>query len=359
MINVTQTFLPPLEEYVAQLERIWESKWLTNRGELIRELESKLKDLLDVKHLLIVNNGTIALQIAIKALGLKGEIITTPFSYVATTSSIVWEHCTPVFVDIDADFLTIDETKIEDAITDKTSAILATHIYGNPCNVEAIATIARKYNLKVIYDAAHCFGVKYKGESLLNWGNVSTLSFHATKLFHTAEGGGIVCQDDELAHKIFYMHNFGHKGQEDFWGLGINGKISELHAAMGLAVLPHYEQITLQRKSICEQYDEQLSNTSVQNVSVREASTRNHAYYPVLFPSERHLLKTCASLAEQSIYPRRYFYPSLERLPYVEPRSVAVSHDASRRVLCLPLFVGLTGNDVARICEIVKRNIEL
>lgn len=357
MINVTQTFLPPLEEYMAQLQRIWDSKWLTNRGELIRELESKLKDLLDVKHLLIVNNGTIALQIAIKALGLKGEIITTPFSYVATTSSIVWENCTPVFVDIEPDFLTIDETKIEDAITDKTSAILATHIYGNPCNVEAINAIAGKHNLKVIYDAAHCFGVEYKNESLLNWGDVSTLSFHATKLFHTAEGGGIVCQDDELAHKIFYMHNFGHKGQEDFFGLGINGKISELHAAMGLAMLPHYERIVTRRKAICEQYEDELKEGGVQSIAVREGASRNYAYYPILFPSECSLIKTRQSLTEQSINTRRYFYPSLENLPYVETKRCAVSDDVSRRVLCLPLFAELNETDVARISDIIRRNI--
>ena len=220
MINVTQTFLPPLEEYTKYLEKIWDSKWLTNRGVLIKELERNLKDFLGVENLLMVNNGTIALQIAIKALELKGEIITTPFSYVATVSSIVWENCQPVFVDIDEDYLTIDETKIEEAITEKTSAILATHVYGNPCNVEAIQKIAERYNLKVIYDAAHCFGVKYKGESILNWGDISTLSFHATKVFHTGEGGAVICNNEELAHKIFYSHNFGHNGSEEFFGLG-------------------------------------------------------------------------------------------------------------------------------------------
>ncbi len=191
MINVTQTFLPPLEEYTAFLQRVWNSKWLTNRGQLIRELEEQLKRYLEIDNLLIVNNGTVALQIAIKALDLKGEIITTPFSYVATTSSIVWENCTPVFVDISKDYLTIDESLIETSITEQTSAILATHVYGNACHVEAIESIAAKHNLKVIYDAAHCFGVKYKGESILNWGDVSTLSFHATKLFHTGKAAAL------------------------------------------------------------------------------------------------------------------------------------------------------------------------
>jgi len=292
MINVTQTFLPPLEEYTAHLERIWKSKWLTNRGELVQELEVKLKNFLGVKHLLAVNNGTIALQIAIKALDLQGEIITTPFSYVATVSSIVWENCTPIFVDIDPTFLTIDETEIEASITERTSAILATHVYGNPCNVEKISEVAEKYNLKVIYDAAHCFGVKYKNESILNWGDVSTLSFHAAKLFHTGEGGGIVCRDEELAHKIFYHHNFGHRGEEEFWGLGVNAKISEINAAMGLALLPYIDEIVAKRKQICDLYDSQLENANVQKIKLREKTDWNYSYYPILFSSEKCLLKT-------------------------------------------------------------------
>jgi dTDP-4-amino-4,6-dideoxygalactose transaminase len=354
MINVTQTFLPPLEEYVAQLQRIWDSKWLTNRGALVLELEAKLNELLGVKNLLVVNNGTIALQIAIKALDLTGEIITTPFSYVATVSSIVWENCTPVFVDIDPDYLTIDETKIEAAITEKTSAILATHVYGNPCDVEAIERIAKKYNLKIIYDAAHCFGVKYKGESILKWGDVSTLSFHATKLFHTGEGGGIVCQNDDLAHRIFYMHNFGHKGQEEFWGLGINGKISELQAAMGLTVLPHLDEIVAKRKSVFQLYDELLQNTPLEKPLIREETDYNYAYYPILFPSENSLLSVKRALNDQDIYPRRYFYPGLERLPYVKQSDVSISTDISERVLCLPLYDELSFSSVVNICSIIK-----
>src|SRR5688572_26446200 len=259
MINVTQTFLPPLDDYVAYLERVWESKWLTNRGQLVRELEQKLEDYLGIKNLLLLTNGTIALQIAIKALELTGEIITTPFSYVATVSSIVWENCIPVFVDIDPNYLTIDETKIEDAITERTTAILATHVYGNPCYVEAINDIATRHDLKVIYDAAHCFGVKYKGGSVLDWGDISTLSHHATKLFHTGEGGAIVCNDRELADKIFYHHNFGHSGPEAFFGLGINGKMSELNAAMGLAMLPYIDEITAKRQAVCVAYDAAFS----------------------------------------------------------------------------------------------------
>lgn len=358
MINVTQTFLPPLEEYVVHLQRIWDSKWLTNQGALKVELEEKLVEFLRVKNLLLVNNGTIALQIAIKALELKGEIITTPFSYVATTSSIVWENCDPVFVDIDENYLTIDETKIEAAITEKTSAILATHVYGNPCQVEAIEEIAERHNLKVIYDAAHCFGVDYKGQSILNWGDVSTLSFHATKLFHTGEGGAIVCGDETLAHKIFYHHNFGHDGPERFFGLGVNGKISELNAAMGLTVFPYIEEMIASRRKISESYDKRLREVDLRKPSIREETKYNYSYYPIIFPTEELLLKTQKALNSESIFPRRYFYPSLNKLPYLKYREMPVAEDISKKILCLPLFESLAENDVGKIIEIIIRNAE-
>ena len=252
MINVTKTFFPPLEEYQKQLQRIWSNEWLTNRGELVLELEEKLKKYLSVDHILVTNNGTIPIQIALKLLGNGGEIITTPFSYVATSAAIVWEHCTPVFVDIHPEYLTIDETKIEAAITDKTTAILATHVFGNPCHVEVIEAIAKKHQLKVIYDAAHAFGVTYKGTSIFQYGDLSTCSFHATKLFHTGEGGALFAKDPKLQHQLFYSHNFGHDGPLAFHGLGINGKISELQAAMGLAVLPYMETILAERKKVVD-----------------------------------------------------------------------------------------------------------
>ncbi len=221
MIPVTKSFIPPLEEYQAIVKRAFDNEWLTNRGELVLELEEKLKEYLQVSNIIVRNNGTIPLQIALKLLGGGGEIITTPFSYVATTAAIVWENCTPVFVDIHPEYLTIDETKIEAAITPKTTCILATHVFGNPCNIEAIEAIAKKHNLKVIYDAAHCFGVKYKGKSIFEYGDVSTCSFHATKLFHTGEGGAVFCNDEALRHKIFYSRNFGHRGPLSFldWAL--------------------------------------------------------------------------------------------------------------------------------------------
>lgn len=358
MIKVTQTFMPPLEEYVAQLERIWESKWLTNYGVLYTELQEKLVEFLKIKQILLVNNGTIALQVAIKALDLKGEIITTPFSYVATTSSIVWENCQPVFVDIDENYLTIDETKIEAAITSKTSAILATHVYGNPCAVEAIEEIAKRHNLRVIYDAAHCFAVEYQNQSLLNWGDVSILSFHATKLFHTGEGGAIVCSDENLADKIFYHQNFGHDGPERFFGLGVNGKISELNAAMGLAVLPYIEEIIARRQKICETYDALLDGVNLRKLKIRSGTKFNYAYYPVIFPSEETLLKTQQSLNEKEIFPRRYFYPPLNKLPYLQYEKMPVAEDISRKILCLPLSDNLENADLEKISETIIREVK-
>jgi dTDP-4-amino-4,6-dideoxygalactose transaminase len=260
MIVVVKSFLPPIEEYTAQVQRAYNNHWLTNRGELVKELEQKLIDYLQLSEskILITNNGTIPIQIALKLLGKDGEIITTPFSYVATTASIVWENCTPVFVDIHPEYLTIDESKIEAAITDKTTCILATHVFGNPCHIEEIERIATKYNLNVIYDAAHCFGVQYKGKSIFEYGDVSTCSFHATKLFHTGEGGAVFCKDPDLFQKFFYSHNFGHNGPLDFHGLGINAKVSELQAAMGLAVLPYMEHILSERKKVVDLYDKTL-----------------------------------------------------------------------------------------------------
>lgn len=339
MINVTKTFLPPQAEYQAILKRAWDTGWMTNRGVLVKELELKLKNYLGVDQLIAMTNGTLPIQIAIKALGLEGEIITTPFSYVATTSSIVWEGCTPVFVDIHPDYLTIDETKIEAAITDKTTAILATHVFGNPCDVETIQAIADTYNLKVIYDAAHCFGVTYKGQSIFNYGDVSTCSFHATKLFHTGEGGALFCKSEDY-QTFFYHHNFGHEGKEDFQGLGINAKMSEFQAAMGLSVYPYMEEIMMHRKNAVSFYQEHLSGFEA--MKLRSDTEWNFSYFPILFDSEVELLQAQKSLHAQEIYPRRYFYPSLNTLPYVVPVEMPVSQDVSRRILCLPLSHELT-----------------
>lgn len=357
MINVTKTFFPPLEEYQLQLQRIWDNQWLTNRGELVLELEEKLKEYLQVPHILITNNGTIPLQIALKLLGNGGEIITTPFSYVATTAVIVWENCTPVFVDIHPEYLTIDETKIEAAITNKTTAILATHVFGNPCHVEVIEVIAKKHNLKVIYDAAHAFGVTYNGTSIFEYGDVSTCSFHATKLFHTGEGGALFAKDIDLQHKLFYSHNFGHDGPLAFHGLGINGKISELQAAMGLAVLPYIEHILSERKKVVDFYNQNLDFSQVQTLKIRANTKWNYSYYPVIFKDEATLLRVQKALNEEQIFPRRYFYPSLNTIPYVASVSMPISESIASRILCLPLYVELTEIELVKIVEILNANL--
>jgi dTDP-4-amino-4,6-dideoxygalactose transaminase len=354
MINVTKTFFPPIEEYTQQVQRIWDNQWLTNRGALVKELEEKLKEHLSVSNILIMNNGTIPIQIALKLLGNGGEVITTPFSYVATTSSIVWENCTPIFVDIHPEYLTIDETKIENAITEKTTCILATHVFGNPCNVEAIETIAKKHNLKVIYDAAHCFGVKYKGKSIFEYGDISTCSFHATKVFHTGEGGAVFCKDESLRQKIFYSHNFGHNGPLDFHGLGINGKISELQAAMGLAVYTHIDDIFAHRKLVVDFYENNLDFSSLQKLKLREYTDWNYSYYPIIFDSEESLLKMQAKLNARDIFPRRYFYPSLNTLPYVRNINFETSERISSRILCLPLSADISVTELELITTILN-----
>ncbi|MEG9328950.1 DegT/DnrJ/EryC1/StrS family aminotransferase [Salinimicrobium catena] len=357
MTPVTKTFLPPQEEYQAILKRAWQAGWITNRGQLVLELEEKLKERLQVPNIICTTNGTLPLQIAIKALQLKGEIITTPFSYVATTSSIVWEGCTPVFVDIHPKYLTIDETKIEEAITERTSAILATHVYGNPCDVESIDRIAKKHGLKVIYDAAHCFGVKYKGRSIFEYGDVSTCSFHATKIFHTGEGGALFTKDPELYHKLFYHHNFGHKGKEDFYGLGINSKMSELQAAMGLAVLPYFENIQKQRRDVISFYDQHLDFSRLLKVTIRESAIWNYSYYPIIFRTEKELKKVKSRLEENNIFPRRYFFPTLNKLNYLRKKNIPLADSISKRVLCLPLFYSLREKEAITISEIINSEV--
>lgn len=354
MIPVTKTFLPPQEEYNSYVKRAWDKAWLTNRGELTIELEDKLKSFLDVSHLIITNNGTIPIQIALKIFGKGGEIITTPFSYVATSAAIVWENCTPIFVDINPEYLTIDETKIEAAITSKTTAILATHVFGNPCHVIEIERIAKKHHLKVIYDAAHCFGVTYNAKSIFNYGDVSTCSFHATKIFHTGEGGAMFCNDEKIHHQLFYSHNFGHNGPLAFHGLGINAKISELQAAMGLAVFNYIDPIFAERKKVVDFYTENLNFETVRTFKIRENTEWNYSYYPVIFKSEEVLLEVQEALAKENIIPRRYFYPSLNTIEYTKGDKMPISESIASRIVCLPLYVGLAKEDLQRIVQIIN-----
>lgn len=354
MINVTKTFLPTIEAYQSYLNRAWEKVWLTNRGELTLELEHKIKETYKINTIIITNNGTIPLQIALKLLGNQGEIITTPFSYVATTSAIIWENCKPVFVDIHPEYLSIDETKIEAAITPKTTAILATHVFGNPCHVEAIEKIAKKHNLSVIYDAAHCFGVTYNNNSIFNFGDVSTCSFHATKIFHTGEGGAMFCNDENLYHKLYYSHNFGHNGPLDFHGLGINAKISELQSAMGLAVFDNLDHIFNERKKVVDFYLKNLDFTSLSTMKIRENTQWNYSYFPVIFNSEEELLKVQQQLNEAEIFPRRYFYPSLNKIDFVNGETMPISESIASRIICLPLYVGLEEENLKKISTIIN-----
>jgi dTDP-4-amino-4,6-dideoxygalactose transaminase len=355
MIPVTKPFLPPQSEYQSYLDGIWQRNWLTNNGPLVNELELKLKDYLQLPHLLFLANGTIALQIAIRALELQGEIITTPFSYVATSSSIVWENCKPKFVDIDSETLNIDPAKIEAAVTEKTTAILATHVYGNPCDIEEIDVIARKHKLKVIYDAAHCFGTKYKGKSVFAFGDISTTSFHATKLFHTIEGGAVFTNTSDLLRKMDFLRNFGHDGPENFATVGINGKNSEFHAAMGLTNLNHISRILESRKSQSLHYNRYLSRPDIRTIKVNPHAQFNYAYYPVIFENEETTLKVKRELESNRIIPRRYFYPSLNTVPVYKGDELKISEDIARRVLCLPLYFSLSTEEIDFICRILLR----
>ncbi|WP_294250939.1 DegT/DnrJ/EryC1/StrS aminotransferase family protein [uncultured Chryseobacterium sp.] len=357
MISVTQPFLPPQEEYQKYLDGIWKRNWLTNMGPLASQLEMELKDHLKVSHLLFVTNGTIAIQIALKALEITGEVITTPFSFVATTSSIVWEGCKPVFVDIDPESLNIDPAKIEDAITEHTQAILATHVYGNPCDVEAIDRIAKKHNLKVIYDAAHAFGVEVNGKSVFSYGDISTCSLHATKLYHSIEGGLVITKDPELLKKIAAIRNFGIASFDTFSDLGINGKNSEFHAAMGLANLSYIDDIHQKRKSLAELYGKRLLPfLKATRPTWHSGSSENHAYYPIIVESEELLLKLKTELDKQQIFTRRYFYPSLaSALPYLPKLELPITENISKRILCLPLYYDLTIEEIEYISRVILR----
>ena len=358
MINVTKSYLPPLDEYVGYLQKIWENNWLTNNGPLLKELEAKLKDYFGVKHLFLVSNGTVALQLAIKALELGGKVITTPYSYVATTTSLIWENCEPIFADIDPSTFCLDPKLTEAAITPDTSAILATHVYGIPCDVEAFEELAKKHQLKVIYDGAHCFGVEHQGRPLLNYGDISTISFHATKLFHTVEGGAVVTNDDAIAQKIDYYRSFGHKGDE-YFTIGINAKNSEFHAAMGLCNLPRVEEFIQMRKKIFAWYDERLQNANLVFPKLPEGVKYNYAYYPVIFEDEATLDQVQQKLIEAGVKPRRYFYPSLNQLPYLKTKQdCPVSENYANQVLSLPLYIQLTESEVDHICSVLLNALQ-
>lgn len=360
MIQVTKTYLPKFFEYTNLLLEVWETATLTNNGPLVKRLTAELAETLGVENIRLVSNGTLALQLAIKALKLHGEIITTPYSYVATTNAILWEGCAPVFVDIDPDSFCINPELIEAAVTKNSTAILATHVYGYPCDVARIQEIADRHKLKVIYDAAHAFGVHLHDESLLNHGDCSTLSFHATKLFHTVEGGAVVCRDAATAERIFLMSKFGHMGEENYLDIGINAKMSELHAAMGLAVLPKVSEIITARRQCSAWYDEFLADTDLQRPKVTNGLEYNYAYYPVVFKTHEAMVAVRTALQRNEIFPRRYFYPSLNTLPFLHEglrRPCPVSESLAERVLALPLYTMLSKEEVGMITFCIKQTL--
>ena len=357
MVPVTKPVLPPLADYVAYLTGIWERSRLTNNGPLLLELEAALGRFLDVPHVHFTANGTVALQLAIRALELRGEIITTPFTYVATTSAILWEQCRPVFVDVEEQRFCLDPEKIEAAITPRTCAILATHVYGYPCDVLRIEAIARRHGLKVIYDGAHAFGTRVGGRSLLSYGDIATCSFHATKLFHTGEGGAVVTNNAQLSERVGLLKSFGHVG-DDHQVLGINGKNSELHAAMGLSLLPQVPALIAARAALHALYRWELAGLPLDFPIRLTRAEHNYAYFPVLFENEAQLLAAKALLAAHNVDSRRYFFPSLNRLPYLFGAAPCpVSEDAAARVLCLPFYPDLGQEQVRRIAGLVRQAV--
>lgn len=342
MINVTKSYLGDINKFKAYVDSIYASGWMTNHGPLVTELEQRLKDYLGVKHIILTTNGTIALQVAYRALGLSGSAVTTPFSFVATSSSLQWEGIRPIFADIDADTWNIAAANIEAKITADTSAIVGTHVFGNPCDVERIEQIAQQHKLKVIYDGAHAFAVRHAGQSILNWGDISTLSFHATKLFHTIEGGAIITNDDELARRAYLLCNFGIAGVDKIEGIGINAKLNEFSAAMGLCVLDDIDSILEQRAEIGHRYETRLGDYC--DLQRPQADSQlNYSYFPIGLSDQQQVLRVRAVLQDKGINPRRYFYPSLDTLNYLQPQIVqSTSRTLSERILCLPIYPGLS-----------------
>jgi len=357
MINVTKTYLPDKEKYKKYVDLIYSNGWVTNNGPMVKTLEKRIAEYLGVKNIVLVSNGTIALEIAYRLLGIKGDVVTTPFSFVATTSSLVTNGLNPIFSDIDANTLNIDANDIESKITKNTQAIVPVHVFGNACEVEKISTIAKKHNLKVIYDAAHAFGVQFKGNSILSYGDVSTLSFHATKLFHTIEGGALVINDESLVEKARYLINFGIENAESIPELGTNAKMNEFEAAMGLCVLDEMGTVSEGRCKVFELYKKELLGI-VQFQETHKDASLNYSYFPVILENEAQLLKIQKVLNKNNIYPRRYFYPSLDTLTYIKPEQfMQVSRDISCRILCLPIYPDLDTKQQKKIIEILINNI--
>lgn len=361
-ILVTQSSMPEIEEYVKEIKTIFETKWLTNMGPKHNELQSKLEEYLEIEHMNLFTNGHMALYSAIKALKLEGEVITTPFTFVSTTHAITQNGLTPVFCDIEPETYTMDVSKIENLITDKTCAIVPVHVYGNICNVEEIEKIAKKYNLKVIYDAAHAFGAKYKEEGIGNFGDMSMFSFHATKVFNTIEGGGIAYKDDKLERELNLLKNFGITGPETTEEVGMNAKMNEFQAAMGLCNLRHIDEEIAKRKKVVEEYRKRLSNVKGIKLSkIQKNVQSNYAYFPVVFEEEfgKTRDEIMEELAKNNIFTRKYFYPLTTDFEcynaQYDSTATPMAKYISDRVLTLPLFADLSLESVNEICDIILK----
>lgn len=350
-INVTKAEQPDRQKYHEYVDNILDSGWLTNRGQYVCELENQLSQYLGVKQVILVSNATLGIQIAAKALQLNGEVISTPFTFIATGSAVVWEGLDIKFADIDAHTFNISVPEIEKKITENTSAIMPVHVYGSPCDVEGIDQLANKYNLKVIYDAAHAFGVRHGGRSLLDYGDVSVVSFHATKLFHTIEGGAIITDDFALGKKVRDIINFGITGPESITCLGINAKMNEFEAAMGLCLLEKMSLVIAKRKALSEIYDHKLNGLVVKQKWAPD-SDNNYSYYPVLLQSESQVLKAQQRLNSINVFPRRYFFPTIDTLDFInvsQQQIAPIAFDISRRILCLPIYTELEPDQAAVI----------
>lgn len=365
-IYVTRSSMPPYEEYIEAIKPLWESHWLTNMGVYHMELERQLKEYLDVPYLSLMVNGHMALELAIQVMDFPegGEVITTPFTFISTTHAIVRNHLKPVFCDVKLEDGTIDETKIEDLITEKTVAIVPVHVYGNICNVEEIQRIAHKYNLKVIYDAAHAFGVKYKGKGIGSYGDASVFSFHATKVFNTIEGGAVAFGDGKLYDKLYNLKNFGIRGEELVVSVGANAKMNEFSAVMGLCNLRHVEEAVKGRKTQCEVYEKQLKSVRGIRFFEKDSTTnKNYGYFPILmekeYPVSRDILYE--KLKEENVYARKYFYPLTSDQACFKNRykkvELKTARELSQRVLVLPVFEGLKEMEQIRVIDVIKNPV--
>lgn len=356
-IFVTQPTLAPLGELNEYLTKIWSTGIMTHNGPLVQQFEKEIGDYLGVGNVVSCVNGTFALQMAIRALNLRGgEIITTPFTFIATCGAIIWEYCTPIFVDIDPETFNIDVEKIEEKVTYHTVAIMPVHVFGNACDIEGIDEIARKHNLKVIYDAAHAVGVNYKGESIFNYGDISCTSFHATKMLNTTEGGACFTKNKELDEKLRRIRFFGFENHADIVEDGTNAKMTEVHAAVGLANLKYLNKALEDRRYKYFYYKDKLSINP--NISFQKITECNYSYFPVLFENEEVLLKVISALNNENVFPRRYFYPSINTFnklfPYV---SMPISENIASRILCLPLYYNLEIKDIDRIIKVILETI--